>query len=110
MSSTQRSPRGIAQRVTGRVPGTAPGRRPAGPAAGTTCTRASGSKRRTAASATREVTRYRSTLGCTQSRCGVTSVQNTTWLMAGYRPASELTAEAPVANTEMARSAGCSSR
>ena len=48
--------------------------------------------------------------GCTHSRCGVTSVQNTTWVMAGYRSASVLTADAPVANTEMARSAGCSSR
>ena len=75
-----------------------------------TRTRASGSNRRTAASATTDVTRYRSTLGCTHSRCGVTSVQNTTWLMAGYRSASALTADAPVENTEMARSAGCSSR
>jgi hypothetical protein len=45
--------------------------------------RALGWYRRTAASAAGEVTRYRSTFGCTQIRCGVTSLHNTMWLMAG---------------------------
>ena len=76
----------------------------------TTRIRALGWYLRTAASATADVTRYRSTFGRTQSRCGVTSLHSTMWLIPGYRSASTLTADAAVANTETARSAGCSSR
>jgi hypothetical protein len=73
-------------------------------------TLASGWKRRTAHSATCEVTRYMSTCGCTHSRCGVASRQNTTCFRAGHRAAIAPMAEAPVAKTEMARSAGWRSR
>ena len=58
-------------------------RNPGRTGGGTTCTRARGSYLRTAASAAGEVTRYRSTFGWTQSRCGVTSLHRTTWLMPG---------------------------
>ncbi len=85
ISSTQRSRRRHAELARARAAGRRvverrPARRPGRPAPAP--------RARTGApprSATSEVTRYRSTFGCTHSRCGVTSVQNTTWLMAGYR-------------------------
>lgn len=72
---------------------------------------ASGRYRRTAHAATSEVTRNRSVPSCTQSRCGVTSVQNTKCRnsRSGACRSSRLTAEVAVANTETTSCGRCAS-